>query len=82
MLERFADPIDAASDFTDRLNQSAIERELTQTKTTEKPLMIDGLPCCRDCGNTIPINRLEAKPDAARCTECQCVHDKKKGGYR
>lgn len=41
-----------------------------------KPLYIDGLPCCCECGAVIPKARLDALPTAARCIECQGVFDK------
>nr|WP_245560883.1 TraR/DksA C4-type zinc finger protein [Desulfovibrio aminophilus] len=35
------------------------------------PEWIDGVPCCRECGEPIPVARLAAVPDAERCAECQ-----------
>lgn len=31
---------------------------------------------CTDCGQTIPIARLEAEPTAERCIQCQELHEK------
>ena len=46
-----------------------------------KPLYIDGLACCCECGAGIPKARLDANPDAARCIECQELHDKQQRTY-
>ena len=35
------------------------------------PEMIDGVACCRECGDPIPTERLKAVPGASRCRECQ-----------
>jgi phage/conjugal plasmid C-4 type zinc finger TraR family protein len=35
------------------------------------PVYVDGVACCRDCGEPIPAARLAALPDAERCAECQ-----------
>lgn len=49
----------------------ARQRELMQ-QTTPSP---DGN--CIDCGDPIPERRLQAQPNAARCTECQEIEDQK-----
>ena len=33
---------------------------------------------CVDCGNEIPEGRLEARPDAARCVNCQAKHARRR----
>ena len=35
------------------------------------PEMIDGVACCRDCGEPIPLKRLEALPGVGLCRACQ-----------
>jgi len=35
------------------------------------PVYVDGVACCRECGEPIPAARLAAPPDAERCAECQ-----------
>jgi RNA polymerase-binding transcription factor DksA len=32
---------------------------------------------CVDCGHQIPAGRLDARPDAARCVDCQAKHAKR-----
>lgn len=34
-------------------------------------------PECEDCGEDIPAARREALPWAARCVECQSVHEER-----
>jgi len=33
---------------------------------------------CTDCGHPIPAGRLEARPDASRCVDCQAKHAKRR----
>ena len=33
---------------------------------------------CTDCGGDIPEGRLEARPDAARCVNCQAKHARRR----
>lgn len=35
------------------------------------PEIIDGVACCRDCGDPIPQKRLEALPGVGLCRTCQ-----------
>lgn len=42
----------------------------------DKPLVIDGRVCCRDCELPIPEERLAANPNAARCVECKARWEK------
>lgn len=30
---------------------------------------------CLDCGQNIPLARLQAKPEAVRCVQCQSTHE-------
>ena len=39
------------------------------------PEWIDGVACCRDCGEPIPAARLLAMPGCGRCRECQEAAD-------
>lgn len=34
---------------------------------------------CIECNNEIPALRLQYKPEAIRCVQCQTVHEKKTG---
>jgi DnaK suppressor protein len=33
---------------------------------------------CTDCGHPIPASRLEARPDASRCVDCQAKYAKRR----
>ncbi|MDQ2813322.1 MAG: TraR/DksA family transcriptional regulator [Actinomycetota bacterium] len=33
---------------------------------------------CTDCGHAIPAGRLEARPDASRCVDCQAKYAKRR----
>ena len=37
----------------------------------EGPEWVDGVPCCRECGDPIPPKRLEAIPGVGLCLTCQ-----------
>ena len=37
----------------------------------EGPEWIDGVPCCRECGEPIPAARLRAIPGVGLCKACQ-----------
>lgn len=43
----------------------------TSTRAGRGPLWENGKPLCRDCGEEIPAARVEARPQAERCVECQ-----------
>ncbi len=47
-----------------------------QAKAQEPEQWIDnGIVCCIDCEVPIPTERLDAKPNAARCIECQSLYE-------
>lgn len=39
--------------------------------TRAVPTWIDGVACCRECGEPIPQKRLEALPGVGLCRACQ-----------
>lgn len=47
-------------------------------RTNPEQLVIGGVVCCLDCKDPIPVERLIAKPDAARCIECKEFFEKYK----
>jgi len=51
-------------------NAEALAR-VTNRASGQGPDWIDGVPCCRECGEPIPSARLAVLPDAERCAECQ-----------
>lgn len=42
-----------------------------QEKSTPQLRGVDGTVFCKDCGDGISAKRLEAKPHALRCKDCQ-----------
>lgn len=40
-------------------------------KRLERPDEEHGIRYCLGCGKSIPVKRLQARPDAVRCTPCQ-----------
>jgi len=46
------------------------------TVQQEAAYNIEGITSCCDCLDPIPAERLAAKPDAARCIECQLQYEK------
>lgn len=75
-----ADEADRADHIQELQRASALADVLE--RAPERALMIEGLECCRDCANPIPLARLRALPSAARCMECQEQHELKSRGYR
>lgn len=65
-----ADEADLSQDVIALDNASALAR-VTNRAPGRGPEWIDGVPCCRECGDPIPAKRLAAVPDAERCAECQ-----------
>lgn len=55
----------------------AIQAELKRGIETEQPDEENGIRYCLDCGDPIPNKRLEARPDAVRCVECQNIKAKR-----
>lgn len=45
----------------------------------EPPLVINGVVCCRDCREPIPLRRLEARPESVRCVPCKTIREGRRG---
>ncbi|MAK90447.1 MAG: conjugal transfer protein TraR [Oleibacter sp.] len=70
------DDIDRAADLERHQRQQALQRQKERSK--EQPQWIeDGKVWCIDCGTEIRPERLKVKPDAARCIDCQRIHEQK-----
>lgn len=65
------DLLDRASGVEERQRELALHR---QQSKKEKPLIIDGIRCCLNCGHVIPIERVNAV-DAVRCITDQELHE-------
>lgn len=72
------DDLDRAKDAGMADREQAIKRQLNRFK--EKPLIIEGEACCRDCEESIEA-RLAAGIEASRCLECQQRKEHKEKGY-
>jgi DnaK suppressor protein len=74
------DPADAGSNLAESDRAEAI----LAAANARRLLVIDALRrlddgsygMCVDCGSSVPENRLEAKPEAARCVKCQAKRDR------
>ncbi len=66
---------DAGSDLTDADRTQAMldvaSRQRTAVLAALKRLDDGGYGRCLDCGRPVPEGRLEARPEAARCVQCQ-----------
>lgn len=51
-------------------------RERAEADDAAKPLIIDGVVCCRDCQEPIEPERLRARPNAARCIDCKTIWER------
>ncbi|MFI6324191.1 TraR/DksA family transcriptional regulator [Nonomuraea sp. NPDC050556] len=73
---------DAGSDLTDADRAQAM---LTVT-TAQRRAVVDALKRleagaygqCVDCGKPVPEGRLEARPEAARCVQCQSKQERRR----
>jgi DnaK suppressor protein len=69
------DIIDRAQQI-DREQQAAIDeflrrRNADSLEPPERAQVIDGIAYCQGCGEEMDPRRLQAKPDAVRCVECE-----------
>lgn len=66
------DQFDLASEFERQERESCLAAALAARPAPGSgPDWVDGKPCCRDCGEAIPLARLEAVPGCGLCVECQ-----------
>lgn len=64
------DQLDRAKKLEMGHRQASLENTLQQAQEPPQEIL-DGVVVCIDCGINIPLDRLAAKPDAARCINCQ-----------
>lgn len=66
-----ADVFDAASELETREREAAISRAAGRSGWHgPPPEIIDGAPCCAECGDPIPQARLAALPGVGLCVNC------------
>ncbi|GAA2903082.1 hypothetical protein GCM10010517_69050 [Streptosporangium fragile] len=75
-------PADAGADLTDAdRNQAMLEVATRQRSSVLEALkrMNEGrYGLCVDCGVPVPEGRLEARPEAARCVQCQSKRERRR----
>ncbi|MDO4840362.1 MAG: TraR/DksA family transcriptional regulator, partial [Desulfovibrionaceae bacterium] len=64
------DDLDMATELECRDREEALCRA-HQSMLQCGPEYINGVACCRECGEPIPKKRLEALPGVALCVSCQ-----------
>lgn len=69
-----ADEADMSQDAIAAFNAEALAR-ITNRAPGAGPEIIDGVACCRSCGEPIQPARLAALPDVERCAECQADYE-------
>jgi phage/conjugal plasmid C-4 type zinc finger TraR family protein len=72
------DEIDAAQARDEFFRATALSKALNRRPEDDDPLIIDGIRCCLDCEEPIPLARLKANPGAKRCTLCQSKKERRK----
>lgn len=75
-MERFADELDLAQYQTDLLTTTAI------AAVREQMAVANGRDHCIDCGEPIPLARLQQVPGAIRCTHCQAHQEMQRSRRR
>ncbi len=68
------DDIDQAQGFEQMRRDIALHQVLSNSETRQN--RVGELVYCLDCDAEIPEERLEARPHACRCIECQELHEK------
>ncbi len=68
------DDLDMATELERRDREEALSR-LQHGMLQCGPEMINGVACCRECGEPIPQKRLEALPGVALCVRCQAERE-------
>lgn len=71
------DEADQAKIYETQHRQRALDA--ARQRDAQPPQQRDdlGRVICLDCATRIPTARLHAKPDAARCTECEAAHEQR-----
>lgn len=68
-------PADSATDLSDADREEAllevVGRQREQVRAALHRIDEGTFGTCVDCGTTLPDERLEARPEAARCMACQ-----------
>jgi phage/conjugal plasmid C-4 type zinc finger TraR family protein len=68
--EEVVDIFDQAQEMERRDRESALIRSRS-AQDTGGPHWVDGVACCRECGEPIPLRRLAALPGVGLCLACR-----------
>lgn len=71
------DDADRAKDYEMAERSAAIQKQQQRAHEIDRPLYVRGVRVCLDCLDPIPDERIEAKPDAVRCTFCKEIHERR-----
>jgi DnaK suppressor protein len=68
-------PADVASDLAQAENEDAlrsvVDKQRSEVEAALRRIAGGTYGTCVDCGNTLSDERLDARPEAARCMSCQ-----------
>lgn len=65
------DEIDLAQEFEEKTRNAALSSVAAALRDDgQRPVMIDGVPCCRLCGEAIDPRRLQVFPGTSLCIDC------------
>lgn len=70
---------DSFSNLIVDVNLAEIDRDALELRRIDGALLRlseGSYGLCSDCGQKIPLPRLEAEPTAARCVQCQALYEK------
>lgn len=65
------DDLDRAKDLENFQRDNALNAQKLKAKEPPQDIDDDGTVWCIDCGDEVGTQRLAAKPNAARCIDCQ-----------
>ncbi|MDP2548500.1 MULTISPECIES: TraR/DksA C4-type zinc finger protein [unclassified Oceanobacter] len=71
------DFLDAAKELEQQDRERALANHSARLKPEPAQWVQDGVVMCIDCACDIEPERLAAKPNAARCIDCQQLHELK-----
>lgn len=74
------DIFDRASALEQQERDASIARRKEIAATHDAPFEIEGVRVCLDCCEPIAKKRLKALPTAARCVDCQEIHERRLRG--
>ena len=76
------DVFDQATELERMEREMAVRQATLSSDHQDGPEWIDGVPCCRDCGEPIPPARLKAIPGVGRCCSCQQEWERQRQAWR